>query len=94
MDSLNIPKHSFGSTEYIQPSIVLRALLGVPNMREVPEGPWRPDSVIYKINLAQMLNSMLITLPGNGSTDITTAGYTAIEHLDLHFASAIAGPIF
>ena len=94
MDSLNIHKHSFGSTEYIQPSIVLRALLGVPNMREVPEGPWRPDSVIYKINLAQMLNSMLITLPGNGSTDITTAGYTAIEHLDLHFASAIAGPIF
>jgi hypothetical protein len=94
MDALSIHKHSFGSTEYIQPSIVLRALLGVQNMKDVPEGPWRPDSVIYKINLAQMLNSMLITLHGNGSNDITAAGYTAIEHLDLHFASAIAGPIF
>ena len=94
MDALNIHKHSFGSTEYIQPSIVLRALLSVQNIKDVPEGPWRPDSIIYKINLAQMLNSMLITLRGNGNEDVTTAGYSAIEHLDFHFASAIAGPVF
>ena len=93
-DAISIWKPSFGSTDYIQPSIALRALLGVQNMKDVPEGSWRPDSLMYKINLSQMLKNMLITLTGNGSDDITAEGYNAIERLDINFASAIAGPIF
>ena len=91
---LNPVKNNFASTPYIQPSIVLRALLGVQNIRDVPEGPWRPDGIIYKVNLSEMLKSMLIILTGNGSDDITAEGYEAIERLDINFASAIAGPIF
>lgn len=90
--TLSTHKHSFGSTEYIQPSIVLRALLGVQNMRDVPQGLWRPDSVIYKINLAQMLNCVLILLVDN--VQITEEGKSAIDNLDVHFPAAIAGPEF
>ena len=92
--SINVHKDSFGSTDYIQPSIVLRALLGVQNMKDVPQGPWRPDAVIYKINLAQMLRSVLILLPGNGPNEIDSEGYNAMESLDVNFGSAIAGPEF
>ena len=88
----NVPKSGFGSTEYIQPSIVLRALLGVQNMRDVPDGLWRPESIIYKANLTQMLRSTLITL--SDSAGVTVDGYNAIESLDVSFASAIAGPGF
>ena len=92
--SMNVHKHTFGSTEYIQPSIVLRALFGVQNMKDVPQGPWRPDNVIFKINLSQMLRSLLVVLPGNNGEDVSADGYNGIEMLDTNFASAIAGPEF
>ena len=90
--SVNVHKHSFGSTQFIQPSIVLRALFDVQSAQDVPPGPWRPDGVIYNINLAQMLRIVLIVLIDNA--EITTEGYNAIEALDVNFASAIAGPEF
>ena len=92
LSSLNIHKDSYGSTPYVEPSIALRALLGVQNTRDLPHGPWRPDSVIYKINLAQMLRGTLILLFDNA--EVTSEGYNAMEALDVHFASAIAGPEF
>ena len=91
-EAIAIHKKAFGSTDYVQPSIVLRALLGVQHMRDVPQGPWRPDNIIYKINLAQMLRTLLVTLPDNAV--ISAEGYDEISNLDVHFASGIAGPFF
>lgn len=90
--ALNLHKSNFGSTEYIQPSVVLRALFGVDNLNHVSEGPWRPDSLIYKFNLAQMLRAALVVLSGNTQIDID--GSDAIENLDVYFAAAIAGKSF
>lgn len=90
--SLNVHKDSFGSTEYLQPSNIVRALLGVQDTKDVPEGPWRPDAIIYKINLASMLRSTLIEVYDNA--ELTQEGFNAVETLDVHFASSIAGPQF
>ncbi|KAK3679121.1 hypothetical protein LTR37_021423 [Vermiconidia calcicola] len=91
--SIDLHKGHFGSTEYLQPSIVLRALLGVQNIRDVPEATWRPDGVIYKINLASMLKCILISFSENESPP-SVGAYNLLEALDLNFASAIAGPEF
>lgn len=88
--TINTHKPSFGTQEYIQPRIVLRALLGEPSGMETP-GPWRPDNIIFKINLAQMLNSLLIICDPN---DWTKSGMDALERLDVAFPGAIAGSQF
>lgn len=89
---IRVHKGNFGSTEYVQPSIVLRTLLGVQSMRDVPQGPWRPDSVIYKINLSTMLRNVLILQGDDGPND--EASLDLLSDLDVNFGSAIAGPVF
>lgn len=91
-EAIGIHKRAFGSTNFIQPSVVLRALIGVRSIRDVPQGDWRPDSIIYKINLAQMLRTLLIVLIDNAK--ISAEGFDEISNLDLNFASGIAAPIF
>lgn len=91
-EAIAIHKKAFGSTDYMQPGIVLRALLGVQNIRDVPQGSWRPDNIIYKVNLAQMLRTLLVTVPDN--VTISAEGYDDISDLDVHFASGIAGATF
>lgn len=88
--TINTHKPSFGSQEYIQPRIVLRALLGDASGMETP-APWRPDNIIFKINLSQMLNSLLITCD---PSDWTKSAMDALERLDVAFPSAIAGSQF
>ncbi|KAK3066069.1 hypothetical protein LTR53_017720, partial [Teratosphaeriaceae sp. CCFEE 6253] len=92
LKALELHKDSFGSQGYIQPSIVNRKLLDVQSVAEVYEGPWRPDDLIYKINLAQMLRTVLVL--GHDADEMTPDGYNALELLDTHFAAAIAGPEF
>lgn len=92
VSSLMVHKHSFGSQEYIHPAIVLRALLGVQTMDEVPAAPWRPDSVIYLVNLAQMLRRVLVDVQDPSELDME--GYEALATLLTQFAPAIAGPQF
>ena len=55
VDRLQISKENFGSEPYINVSIVIRGLLGVRHERSVSEGPWRPDLVLQKANLASMI---------------------------------------
>lgn len=92
LNARNLHKDSFGHTEYIQPTIALRALLAVQTMKDVPQETWRPDSVIYKINLAQMLNCILILMVDNAQ--INEEGRSAIDNLDVHFSAGIAGQEF
>ncbi|EME88462.1 uncharacterized protein MYCFIDRAFT_170071 [Pseudocercospora fijiensis CIRAD86] len=91
--TLQLHKPSFGSQEYIQPRIVLAALLGepVPSLHALPAAQWRPDNIIFKTNLAQMLNSVLVVCD---ITDWTPRATDALERLDMAFPVGIAGGEF
>ncbi|KAK3628284.1 hypothetical protein LTR56_018676 [Elasticomyces elasticus] len=91
LDSLEVHKKHFGSQVYIQPGFVARALMGVQSIHEVPDGPWRPDNLIFRINLTQLLQAVLIpTVDPAGSGQ---QQYDALELLDSHFGQCIAGPV-
>jgi len=92
ISSLEVHKKSFGSQEYLQPSIVLRGLLGVQTMEEVPHGPWRPDNIIYSINLAQMLRATLVEVIDPSEVDAD--GYETLCALLNSFPNAVAGHAF
>ncbi|KAK0316346.1 hypothetical protein LTR01_000093 [Friedmanniomyces endolithicus] len=87
LDSLDVHKRNFGSQEYIQPSIVSRALLGVHSIGEVPTGPWRPDNILFLVNMAQMLRLVLVSDPAEFTQEV----YNSLELLDAHFMPCIAG---
>ncbi|CAK3917215.1 uncharacterized protein RCC_02219 [Lecanosticta acicola] len=89
--SINVHKPNFGSQEYISPRHVLKALLGVADTTNIPEEPWRPDNFIFKINLTQMLNSLLIVCdPSDWAEEHTSM----LERLHTWFLDAIAGREF
>ncbi|MCJ1250675.1 hypothetical protein MMC30_007903 [Trapelia coarctata] len=52
-------KAVYGNELYINLSIALRAMLGVRRPAEVGTGPWRPDDVLYKANLANLAIDVL-----------------------------------
>lgn len=83
----NFQKRDFGSQEYIRPRNVLRALLGVRSVNEVPQAEWRPDNILYKANLAEILNTILVVCDNE---QWTTAGSDALERLHAAFPYAIA----
>ncbi|KAK4570308.1 hypothetical protein LTR86_002388 [Recurvomyces mirabilis] len=87
--TFNVHKGNFGSQEYVQPSVVMRALLGVHSMADVGDGPWRPDPLFYRANLAQMLRPTL-TVSAN-TLEITIDGYNSFELLETHFKSCVVG---
>ncbi|SMR48189.1 unnamed protein product [Zymoseptoria tritici ST99CH_1A5] len=88
MGTIIVHKPSLGSLEYIQPKIVLRVLLGAQSLAEVEDAPWRPDSIIFKINLTQMLSNLLVTCnPG----DLENTALEVLERIDVAFPDAIAG---
>lgn len=87
----NLHKRSFGTQEYVRPRNVLRALLGVQPMDEVPSPPWRPDNILLKANLAEMLNTILVVCDND---QWTSTGSDALERLHAAFPDAIAGGEF
>ncbi|RMY80506.1 hypothetical protein D0861_08564 [Hortaea werneckii] len=89
LSSFLLHKNNFGSQEYIQPSIVLRALLSVSSIDQVSDGPWRPDDLLYKINLAQMMRTVLDTVID--PTELDAARYESFDKLIQAFPTAIAG---
>jgi len=89
LSSFILHKNNFGSREYIQPSIVLRALLSVQSIDQVPDGLWRPDDLLYKINLAQMMRTVLDTVID--PTELDAERYESFDKLMQNFPTAIAG---
>nr|POE50688.1 hypothetical protein CFP56_16203 [Quercus suber] len=83
---------SFGQQDYIQPSFVLRALFGVASANDVPAEPWRPDSMIYRINLIRMMRNVLIKSPN--PVDFMNHDLDDLVILDDFFPNAIAGSLF
>lgn len=88
LEEINLHRKAFGFQEYIQPRIVLRLLLGVQSMDELLAASWRSaNSIILRINLAMMLNSILVTCDPSNPTE---AGSGALLRLDTLFPSVIA----
>ena len=61
--SFVLHKEVYGNEAYINISIAIRGVLGVRRMDQVGEGPWRPDDILYKANLANMVMNMLSIPP-------------------------------
>ncbi|KAK1816635.1 hypothetical protein LTR12_008999 [Friedmanniomyces endolithicus] len=89
LQSLDVHKSKLGSQAYIQPSIVSRALLGVQSISEIPNGPWRPDNILFMINMAEMLRGV-VAVAGDDE-ELTQGVYNSLELLDAHFVQCIAG---
>ena len=52
----------YGSDSYINPSAALKTLIGKKQLSEATSGPWRPDALLQKANLA-VLASNIFTHP-------------------------------
>lgn len=76
-ENLRLQKQPFGREPYINLSIVLRGILGVPHDEDVGSGAWRPDNVFYKANMAILIYSLL-------SSDEKFMG-SMLEKLDIDF---------
>jgi hypothetical protein len=77
--SFQSARGEFGSDQYIDLSIIGRALLGVKLTKDIGTGPWSPDSLLQKANLAIFATRMLIHQ--RGSQDL----WAAIALLDSKF---------
>ena len=51
-------KKVYGNEPYINVSIAVRGTLAVRRSRQVGSGPWRPDAIFYKANVAQLMASL------------------------------------
>lgn len=82
----NVRRHYTGDRSYIQPQAILRKLFaGVDNVEQLLNG-CRPDHILYKANIAQLLIDMLLV---QQKPETRT-----LERIENNFPSAIAGPAF
>jgi hypothetical protein len=91
VSNYNMQKEYFvaNGEDYIEPTIVLRALLQVESMDEVPDGTWRPDPILYKANLSKLLHALLIEVRDPLDTD--GDAQRSLELAELWFAKSVAG---
>ena len=68
--TLRAQQESYGKEIYINRLIVLRAMLKVRHTSEIGYGPWRPDNIIYKVNIAIMTAGLF--LPRGSSSSVRT----------------------
>ena len=78
--------------DYIRPQIVSRALFDVSSVESIPHGAMRPDSVLYKANLAYMLHTLLIHTRNPAIADFEIK--EALEGLDQVFPEVVTGTTF
>lgn len=78
--------------DYIRPHNVARALFDVTSVDEIPHAAMRPDSVMYKANLAHMLHVLLIHARNPAITSFEIK--EALEGLDQVFPEVVAGTFF
>jgi hypothetical protein len=51
--------HDGTNLDFIQPDLILRKIRGIGEAEAIPDGPWRPDAVLYLANLALQLVNVL-----------------------------------
>ncbi|MCJ1473475.1 hypothetical protein MMC13_002126 [Lambiella insularis] len=61
--SFEAPKKLYGNEIYINVSIALRGVMAVRRPIEVGKGPWRPDDIFYKANVAKLASDVLALHP-------------------------------
>jgi hypothetical protein len=79
-----VHKPSFGTLQYISPQALLRALFDEPGADQLPKSL---ESIIYRVNLVEMMNEVLVKCP----PDNLAASYDALQILDRAFPNSIAG---
>ena len=52
-------KEVYGNESYINVSIAVRGTLAVRRSKQVGIGPWRPDAIFYKANIAHLMATLL-----------------------------------
>ena len=57
--TFRLQRDLYGSEQYINTTIALRALLRVRHVNEVGSGPWRPDGVLQMANLTTLAMTIL-----------------------------------
>jgi hypothetical protein len=73
--------------EFVRPQNVSRALFGVTSIEDISERARRPDSIMYKANLASMLNMVLVrTRDGDAA-----AVHEILESVEQAFPTLVAG---
>ena len=82
-----IQKDAYGGDAYIDTSIALRGLLDVSSLSEIGDGPWRPDELFYKANLAILAQH--IYSPGFMSSDTNPS----LDKLERDFPSPFLAQI-
>ena len=80
-DFLQVYKKPFGNELYANISILARGLLGVRHITSLGIGPWRPDDIFYKANIATMMVHILSTQGDPAKV------YSTVEKLERNFAS-------
>ena len=65
--ALRAQQESYGKEIYVNRLIVLRAMLKVRHTSKIGSGPWRPDNIIYKVNIAIMTAGLFIPRGSSGS---------------------------
>ena len=58
--ALNNVQEVYGNEPYIQPSNAVRGILNVQYPSSIGEGPWRPDNIFYKANIATFVEGLQI----------------------------------
>jgi hypothetical protein len=75
------------AAEFIRPHNVSRALFDVTSIEGIPDGARRPDSIMYKANLASMLHMILVSIR-NAEVDSLPQ---ILESVDQAFPTVVAG---
>ncbi|KAF2863810.1 hypothetical protein K470DRAFT_254698 [Piedraia hortae CBS 480.64] len=87
---LKVQKECLGSAPYIRPEHVVRALFGPQPPPNWASEPWSPNDIIYRINLAEMLRTLLLDITDPAAP--TPENIRAFELLENNFPAAISGP--
>ena len=82
-----VQKDTYGDDAYIDTGIALRGLLDVSSLSEISDGPWRPDELFYKANLAILAKN--IYSPGFMSSDTNPS----LDKLERDFPSLFLAQI-
>jgi hypothetical protein len=73
--------------DFVRPQNVSRALFEVTSIEDIPEGARRPDSIMYKANLASMLHMILVS-----TRDVEVANVPQmLESVEQAFPTVVAG---
>ena len=69
----------FATETYINPSLALCGLLDIKRLEDIGNGPWRPDDVLFKANLAATVEELMSSNLGTSRHGIS------LEKLDRDF---------